>query len=154
MSIAICVTSPTRVRTTRNISTSLSYQPPMPPHSPPCARGLGSTKTRGWSKPPMCFSSFKAPQPQCTAWNEPRPPHTTPYLLCTAENRWKNAKTPPALPECASALPGNVGDNWVQLCAHPQGVQWDSLVGFRIIGGGKMVDTPVHALLPIILYVL
>ena len=29
----------------------------------------------------------------------------------------KSAKTPPALPGCASALPGDVGDDPVQLCA-------------------------------------
>ena len=28
-----------------------------------------------------------------------------------------NAETPPASPECASVLPGDVGNDWVQLCA-------------------------------------
>jgi len=44
--------------------------------------------------------------------------------------------------------------------AHPQGVQWDSLESFRVVGWGEMVDTPaVRALFEraasaIILYVL
>ena len=42
--------------------------------------------------------------------------------------------------------------------AHPQGVQWDSLESFRVIGRGQMVDTSVlhahfvHATPAIILY--
>ena len=39
-----------------------------------------------------------------------------PPPLHAAETRRKNAKTPPASPEYASALPGDVGDNQVQLC--------------------------------------
>ena len=41
--------------------------------------------------------------------DDPQPPHAT-------GNKLINAEMPPALPECASALPGDVGDDWVQLC--------------------------------------
>ena len=31
---------------------------------------------------------------------------------------------------------------------HPQGVQWDSLESFKVVGGGEVVDTPaLHAFL-------
>ena len=44
-----------------------------------------------------------------TNQDHPTHPHTT-------ENRQQNTKTPLALPECASALPGNIGDDRAQLC--------------------------------------
>ena len=42
--------------------------------------------------------------------DDPKTPHAT-------RNESINAETPAASPECASALPGDVGDDWVQLCA-------------------------------------
>jgi hypothetical protein len=81
---------------------------PLRRHTTPIhTRGTGSAKTRGWSKTTRVYLVFEAPSDSAvpgTNKYDPKPPHA-------AKIRHKNAKTPPASPECASALPGDVGDD-------------------------------------------
>ena len=51
-----------------------------------------------------------------------------------------NAKTPPASPECASALPGDVGDDRARLCARFR--RRPPLGSFKTLGAHKV---PEHA---------
>ena len=83
------------------------------PTAPIMPEAQEAPKHMGGQKPPMCFMFFKAPSTKevCgTSKHNPRPPHAT-------ENRHKNVKTLPASSECASALPGDVSNDRVRLCA-------------------------------------
>ena len=82
------------------------------------------------------------------------PPGTNKYhpnATSTAGFRRKNAKTPPASPECASVLPGDVGDDRVHICTRfrwcpPPGSPMGLPASFKLLPGVQVVDTPVlHA---------
>ena len=93
---------------------------------------------------PQISCSFKPPNDRAAhGMNQDDPPGSR-----TVEIQSKDAKMPPLLPECASALPGDVGEG-LGVIMHlismaptpPQGVQWDSLGSFRAVGPGEWVDT-------------
>jgi hypothetical protein len=95
-------------------SAPVLYDTPLRRYARPIAsEGQEVPKHAGGQQPPP--ASWAPATPSNSAPRGTNQDH--PNATTTQGFRRKAAKTPPASPERASALPGDVGEDWAQLCA-------------------------------------
>jgi hypothetical protein len=92
----------------------LAYDPPMPRHQPHQPRGTVSARTRRWACPAHLRGSHDLRPPIAMGWcRTNRGGLSTPSAVNIFQIKGKTMLTSPG---SASVLPGDIGNDWVQIC--------------------------------------